>query len=169
MPLGGWLSDRLKHARGTPASRKIVPMAGMAVGAVLLLFGVLAREPAWIVAWFALALLAVGMAEGPSWATAVDLGGRRGGSSAAVFNFGGNAGGILARIVTPWIGQLLGWGYAVALGGLICLAGVVLWFWIDPHEKLRLMASPNGICPVIARGCHIVRIPPAGGNLDSSL
>jgi MFS family permease len=135
MPLGGWISDQLEHARGMPSRRRIVPIAGMSSGAVLLLAGVFAREPAWIVAWFALALLAVGMAEGPSWATAIDLGGHRGGSSAAVFNFGGNAGGILAPIVTPWVGQLLGWGYAVALGGLICLAGVVLWFLIDPGEN----------------------------------
>ena len=132
MPLGGWLSDRLEHARRSAGIRKIVPMLGMLAGAVLLIGGVSAREPAWIVAWFALALGAVGMAEGPSWATAIELGGRRGGSSAALFN----TGGILAPINTPWIGQTLGWGYAVSLGGLICLAGVVLWLWIDPHEKL---------------------------------
>ena len=81
MPLGGWLSSP-EHARRTAGSRKIVPMLGMLAGAVLLIGGVSAREPAWIVTWFALALGAVGMAEGPSWATAIDLGGRRGGSSA---------------------------------------------------------------------------------------
>ncbi|MGC8641109.1 MAG: MFS transporter, partial [Isosphaeraceae bacterium] len=45
MPLGGWLSDRLEHARGSPASRRIVPMAGLAAGALFLLCGVLARTP----------------------------------------------------------------------------------------------------------------------------
>jgi nitrate/nitrite transporter NarK len=135
MPLGGWLSDRLEHARGTPSSRKIVPMLGMSAGAVLLFVGVYAREPAWIVTWFSLALGAVGMAEGPSWATAVELGGRRGGAAAGILNFGGNAGGFLAPIVTPWIGQHYGWPPAVALGGLICLSGVLAWWWIDPHEK----------------------------------
>jgi MFS family permease len=135
MPLGGWISDRLEHARNTAGSRKIVPMFGMLAGAVLLIGGVSASEPAWIVTWFALALGAVGMAEGPSWATAIELGGRRGGSSAALFNTGGNAGGILAPIITPRIGETLGWGYAVSLGALICLAGLVLWIWIDPHAK----------------------------------
>ena len=135
MPLGGWLSDRLERARGSPASRRVVPMAGLAAGAFFLLCGVLARAPEWIVVWFALALLAVGMAEGPSWATAIELGGSRGGSAGAVLNFGGNAGGFLAPIVTPWVGQFLGWSYAVALGGLVCLAGVVLWIGIDPAEK----------------------------------
>ena len=75
------------------------------------------------------------MSEGPFWASAIELGGRRGGSSAALFNTGGNAGGLLAPIITPWVGEQLGWGYAVALGGLICLAGVVLWFWIDLDER----------------------------------
>ena len=143
MPLGGLLSDRLEQLSGTSRSRKIVPMAGMTAGAILLIIGVLAREPAWIICWFALALGAVGMSEGPFWATATELGGRRGGSSAALFNTGGNAGGLLAPVVTPWVGELLGWGYAVGLGGLICLAGVVAWLWItvgkpDPSPSADL-------------------------------
>lgn len=135
MPLGGWLSDRLEEAGGGPGRRKVVPMLGMAAGAALLFAGVFASEPAWIVTWFALALGAVGMAEGPSWATAIELGGRRGGSSAALFNLGGNAGGLLAPIITPAVGQAFGWGYAVALGAIICFVGLVLWFWIDPGRK----------------------------------
>jgi MFS family permease len=132
MPLGGWLSDRLERASGTVRSRRVVPVVGMTAGALLLIVGAFAQEPVWIVVWFALALGAVGAAEGPFWATAVDLGGRRGGSAAALFNTGGNAGGMVAPILTPLVGQYLGWGYAVGLGGVICLLGVLLWFWIDP-------------------------------------
>jgi MFS family permease len=131
MPLGGWLSDRLERATGSGRSRRIVPMAGMAAGAGLLALGVFASEPFWIVTWFALALGAVGTAEGPFWVTAVELGGRRRGSAAALFNTGGNAGGMLAPVVTPWVGQNLGWGYAVGLGALICLAGVALWLGVE--------------------------------------
>jgi MFS family permease len=131
MPLGGWLSDRVEHASGSSHTRKWVPMGGMTAGAILLIVGVIAREPVWIVGWFSLALGAVGMSEGPFWATATELGGRRGGSSAALFNTGGNAGGLLAPVVTPWVGESFGWAYAVALGGLLCLGGVVLWLWID--------------------------------------
>jgi ACS family D-galactonate transporter-like MFS transporter len=134
MPLGGWLSDRLERASGTIRTRRVVPMAGMTAGALLLILGAVEESPGWIVAWFALALAAVGAAEGPFWATAVELGGRRGGSAAALFNTGGNAGGLLAPIVTPMVGQYFGWGYAVGLGGVICLLGVVLWLWIDPAD-----------------------------------
>ena len=106
-------------------------MAGMSAGAAAPGPRGICERPAWIVTWFALALGAVGMSEGPFWATAIELGGRRGGSSAALFNTGGNAGGMLAPVVTPWIGQLYGWGYAVGLGAVICLVGVVLWLGIE--------------------------------------
>jgi MFS family permease len=135
MPLGGWLGDRLERAAGTGRSRRIVPMAGMAAGAGLLALGVFASEPYWIVTWFALALGAVGTAEGPFWVTAVELGGRRRGSSAALFNTGGNAGGMLAPVVTPWVGQNYGWCYAVGLGALICLAGVAFWLGVETGPK----------------------------------
>jgi ACS family D-galactonate transporter-like MFS transporter len=142
MPLGGWLSDRLELAFGSRPGRKIMPMVGMSSGAALLVLGVFASDPAWIVTWFALALGAVGTAEGAFWVTAIELGGRRGGSSAAIFNTGGNAGGMLAPVLTPWIGQLYGWGYAVALGALICLLGVGFWIGIDVGESSLHKGSP---------------------------
>jgi MFS family permease len=135
MPLGGWLSDQIECKLGTRVGRRVVPMAGMFAGAVLLGAGVFAREPAWIVTWFALALGAVGASEGPFWQTAVDLGGRRGGTSGAIFNTGGNAGGLLAPIVTPWVGERFGWPWAMGLGALICLVAVVLWIAIDATPR----------------------------------
>jgi MFS family permease len=136
MPLGGWLADRLEHARGSSSTRGVVPTAGMLAGALLLIAGILTHDPVWMVACFALAMGGVGMAEGPFWSTAVALGGRRGGSAAALLNTGGNAGGMLAPVLTPWIGETYGWGPAVCLGSAICLVGVVLWCWIDPEERL---------------------------------
>jgi MFS family permease len=134
MPLGGWLSDRLLHRYGHRLGRTLVPVAGMLAGAILLQVGLLASQPAWVVTWFALALGAVGACEAPFWTTAVELGGRRGGTSAAICNTGGNVGGFLAPIVTPWISALYGWPYGITLGSIICLAGVCLWLWINPSK-----------------------------------
>ncbi len=69
------------------------------------------------------------------WSTAVELGGRRGGASGAIFNTGGNAGGILAPILTPRVGERFGWPYAVALGSLACVLGLVLWLGIRTGER----------------------------------
>jgi dipeptide/tripeptide permease len=78
----------------------------------------------------------MGAVEGPFWATAVELGGRRGGTSAGICNTGGNAGGLIAPVVTPLVGNRLGWHWAIGLASAICLLGVCLWWWIDPRERI---------------------------------
>src|SRR5262249_43135522 len=83
MLLGGWLADRLQEQWGRRSGRVAVAAGGMLATGVLLGLGILASQPGWIVLWFALALAAVGATEGPFWTTAVELGGRRGGTAAA--------------------------------------------------------------------------------------
>ena len=56
MPVGGWISDRLQRTVGYRYGRALVPAAGMIASAVLLFLGVQAKDPVWIVTWFALAL-----------------------------------------------------------------------------------------------------------------
>jgi MFS family permease len=135
MPLGGWLSGRLAHTLGVRRGRAFVSGGGMILSAALLGLGVLAREPAWIVAWFALAHAAIGAAEGPFWATAVDIGGNKGGTAAAICNTGGNVGGLLAPVMTPWVSGHFGWGWGIGLGGVICFLGALCWCWIEPAPR----------------------------------
>jgi MFS family permease len=133
MPLGGWLSDRMLSLFGWRAARAGLAISAMTASAGLLLLGISAADPLWIVVWLSLALGVLGMAEGPFWVTAVEVGGRRGGLSAGIFNTGGNAGGILAPVVTPWISDTLGFGWqtGIAVGSVVCVIGAALWFWID--------------------------------------
>jgi len=137
MPFGGWLSDRLQHALGFRLGRTLVPATGMFLSALLLGLGVLAKEPAWIVAWFTLALGAMGASEGSFLSSAVEVGGAHGGTSAAICNTGGNAGGMLAPWLTPLISAHFGWPWGISLGGVICFLGAILWFWIDPAQRVR--------------------------------
>ena len=118
---------------------------GMLLSAVLLGMGVLAREPVWIVIWFTLALGAIGASEGPFWATAVDIGGRSGGTAAAICNTGGNLGGLLAPTLTPWVSDHWGWPSGIALGGVICFLGALCWCRIDPRsfdDDIQLAERP---------------------------
>ena len=141
MPLGGWLSGRLAHTLGVRRGRAFVSGGGMLASAVLLGLGVLAREPAWIVAWFALAHAAIGASEGQFWATAVDIGGSKGGTAAAICNTGGNVGGMLAPVMTPWISGHFGWPWGIGLGGVICFLGALCWCWIDPVPRTTKLDS----------------------------
>jgi sugar phosphate permease len=142
MVSGGWLCDWLIQRIGFRWGRALVPLFGMTASAVFLLLAMLRQEPAWIVTCIALANGAVGMTEGPVWATAIELGGRNGATAAGICNTGGNAGGMIAPIVTPWLGNLLtprlgkalAWQVAIGVAGGLCLVGVSLWFWIDASQ-----------------------------------
>jgi ACS family glucarate transporter-like MFS transporter len=137
MPLGGWLSGRLSIGFGVRRGRAFVSGGGMIASAFLLGLGVMAREPVWIVTWFALAHATLGASEGPFWATAVDIGGSKGGTAAAICNTGGNLGGLLAPVVTPWVSGHLGWPWGIGLGGVICFLGALCWRGIDPAPQGR--------------------------------
>ena len=135
MPLGGWLSGHLAQTLGVRRGRAFVSGGGMMASAALLGLGVLARDPLWIVAWFALAHVAIGASEGPFWATAVDIGGSRGGTAAAICNTGGNVGGMMAPVMTPWVSGHFGWPWGIGLGGVICFLGALCWCWIEPVPR----------------------------------
>lgn len=135
MMLGGLLSDRLLRVWGYRWGRAAVPIAGMLLSAALLGLGLLLDDPLALLACFAVALAAGGACEGPCWATAIELGGRRAGTAAGIFNTGGNIGGLLAPVITPWISRLLGWQWGIRLGAVACLLGVGLWLGIDPRER----------------------------------
>src|SRR5947208_7811922 len=137
MPLGGWLTDKAQKQRGQTAGRTLVPRIGMAASAVLLLFGIFATQPFWIVLWFTLSLGILGLCEGAFWTTAVELGGTRGGTAAAIMNTGGNGIGLLAPMVTPWVGAKMGWVWGIGLGAIVAVAGAVCWFWIDPKQSAQ--------------------------------
>jgi MFS family permease len=135
MAAGGWVMDGLVRRYGLRQGRAMVPVVGLLAGAAFLALGIVVRQPEWIVACFSVALGAVGAVEAPTWTTAVELGGRRGGTAAGICNTGGNVGGLIAPIVTPWVGTHFGWEWAIGLGSLACLLGVTLWFWVDPRER----------------------------------
>jgi MFS family permease len=136
MVLGGWLSDRARKWLGPRRGLTFVPVAGLTLAALLTPCGLLLREPAGVVAVFALAMVAAGMTEGPSWTAAVLIGGRSGGTAAGVMNTGGNAVGLLAPVLTPWIGEYFGWNAAVAVAAGVCLAGAALYLAVDPAQRL---------------------------------
>lgn len=147
MVSGGWIADRLRKSYGAWTGRALVPMVGMTLGAVFLVLGVISTQIGWIVLWLALALLAVGAVEAPTWTAAVEAGGVRGGTAAGIVNTGGNLGGFVAPILTPVVSHAVrdafglsdqaGWQWGITLAGVLCLSGAILWWWIRPEETAR--------------------------------
>jgi len=145
MVLGGGVTDRLQSMWGHGQGRSVVPIAGMTAGAFFLWLGLLVQGIDGIITCLAVALAGVGACEAAVWTTAVELGGHQGGTAAGICNTGGNLGGLIAPVLTPYLShevmavfavdEQVGWQWGIALGGLICLFGAILWWWIDPHER----------------------------------
>jgi MFS transporter, ACS family, D-galactonate transporter len=135
MPLGGWITDRVVRWRGHVSAQSIVPKIGMILSALLLACGVLARDKFWIVGCFTASLAVLGLCEASFWTVAVRIGRERGGTSAAIMNTGGNGIGLLAPMITPWIGTHLGWGWGLGMGALIGLLGGLCWFGIKLRDE----------------------------------
>ena len=89
----------------------------------------------------------VGACEGCFWSSAVEVGGRLAGTAAAIMNTGGNGGGMLAPVITPWVSKYLHWQLGIGLGGLLCLLGALCWFWIDPKKRARTTDGRAAITP----------------------
>ncbi len=132
MPFGGLLTDRLERRYGRARGRLMLPVTGMVLGALFLFIGVAVKDPIFVVVCFSLAMGSIGAVEPPFWLTAIDLGGTRGTTAAGIMNTGGNFGGFLAPIVTPWISTYLGWQGGLGFGALLCLAGAGLWYFVRP-------------------------------------
>jgi len=136
MPIGGWLTDRAVRWRGNGAGRTIVPKFGMILSAIFLMCGIVTTDRFWIVACFTAALGMLGLCEASFWTVAVNLSPQRGGTSAAIMNTGGNGIGLLAPVITPWLGTHLGWKWGLSVGAIVGVLGALCWFGVTAREDI---------------------------------
>ena len=135
MPIGGWLTDRAVRWRGESSGRTLVPKFGMILSSLFLVCGIFSTERYWIVACFTAALGTLGLCEASFWTVAINLSRQRGGTSAAIMNTGGNGIGLLAPMITPWLGMHLGWRWGIGVGAVVGVLGALCWCWINPAPR----------------------------------
>ena len=69
---------------------------------------------------------------------------RNGALACALLNTSGNGIGMLAPLVTPFIGQRFGWTSAIFVACVVCAAGGLLWLGIGrPAERPPLASDPT--------------------------
>jgi sugar phosphate permease len=143
-PLGGWISDRLVGHFGLRAGRRLVPIVGLTMSAILLSLGASVGQPVVGAGLLSLALGCASASDGPFWASAIDIGGAHVGAAGGILNTGGNLGGFLAPIITPYVAARLGWTWGLNAGSLIVMLGVLVWLFIDPTKSLA-DSEPSGL------------------------
>jgi MFS family permease len=143
MVFGGWLADRIPpHASGR-SRRGLVSAWGMVASGVVFELGLLGSDSRVMVSAFAISAALLGMCEAAFWTTAVQLGRSRGGLAAGMMNLGGNAGGFLSPIATPWLGTYFGgylgaasgWRASLAVAGAISVVGALMWLGVRPGSQ----------------------------------
>jgi MFS family permease len=130
MPLGGVISDRLTRRYGPHVGRRMVPIAGLSLGAALLYFGTLSVG-ATAVMCFSLAFGLAACCEGPFWATVTEIAGERVGAASSILNTGAQVGGFFAPILTPLIASRAGWSWGLYTGSLVAISGVIAVYFVN--------------------------------------
>jgi len=132
MPLGGWISDCLTRSYGAKFGRRVVPMVGLSLGGMLLYAGTILPGTAAAVISLSLATGFASWCEGPFWACAIEVADKQVGAACGILNTGGNAGGFLAPVITPYIAARAGWSWGLYSGSLMAIVGVIACYFVDP-------------------------------------
>ena len=144
-PVGGWISDRLILRYGMRNGRRIVPVVGLSVSAILVYVGCNVTGTLPTVLLLCLSLGVAASTDGPYWAAAIDASGQHSGTGGAIFNTGGNLGGMLAPALTPLIASWAGWSAGLYAGGALALIGVIVWFFIGAESAARAGAAQEQV------------------------
>jgi ACS family glucarate transporter-like MFS transporter len=142
MPLGGWISDRLTKSYGPRLGRRLVPTVGLSSGAVLLFLATITPGITLTAALLSLAIGFASFCEGPFWSTAIQVGGDDAGTAGAIINTGGNVGGFLAPILTPYIASHAGWSWGLYTGSLIAVGGAIACYFLNPSVRENTEMAP---------------------------
>jgi MFS family permease len=137
MPIGGWLSDRLTRSHGAKFGRRVVPIFGLSLGALFLYVGTIVSGPAIAVLSLSLATGFASWCEGPFWASTIEVAGKQVGAACGILNTGGNVGGFLAPILTPYIASGAGWSWGLYAGSLMAVVGMIACYFVDPTGRTR--------------------------------
>ncbi len=143
-PTGGWASDRLGSRYGLRNGRRIVVIGCMAISAVLVIIGTNVTGTAATVTLLCLSLGFAAATDAPYWAAAIDASGKYSGTGGAIFNTGGNIGGMLAPTLTPLLAHWFGWSSGLYFGGAVVFLGILVWFFLTPQGTPRRIVEAAG-------------------------
>src|SRR5436190_2128907 len=136
IPAGGWISDRLAAGRlGLAWGRRLVPLACLIAGGVMLAIGAATANPRVAALMLALSTASVLAVEGPFWATMLSVAGPRAGTAGGIMNMGSNVGGFISPALTPVLAAAIGWERSLDIAAVAAVMAGALWLGVKPGER----------------------------------
>lgn len=143
IPLGGWITDRLVLSRMGPVwGLRLVPLVAMIFSGVLISIGAHTGNPIMAAVSLAFATAFILCVEGPFWTTATRVAGARSGTAGGFMNTGGNIGGLLSPLVTPWVASRIGWEGSLHIAAGLAVVGGLLWVAIGDSSVQHESGTP---------------------------
>ncbi len=135
--LGGWLSDvRAKRSGNLGAARRGVAMTGFLLAAASILPATFTGNAVASVWYTCVAVFALELTVGVSWAIPLDIGGDYAGSVSAVMNMGGNVGGALSPAALAYLVRGYGWEAPFVFTSALCLVAAALFVRINATKRI---------------------------------
>jgi MFS transporter, ACS family, glucarate transporter len=136
--LGGWFSDRLARRFGNlKVARRVVGAGGFLIAAASMVPACLTTDALASVWLSCVAMFAMELTVGVSWAITLDIGADSAGAVSAVMNTCGNLGGAIASALSAYLVKLSGWNAPFLVMAGLSLVAALLYFRIDASQRLQ--------------------------------
>ncbi len=136
-PLGGFISDILTRHMGKWAGRCGVGVIGMGGAAIWIAIGTQAESAQLCSIALAFGVGMQYLSQSTYWAVTADIAGRSAGTVSGVMNMGGQLGGALTSILTPWIAGSFGWTVSFLTPAVLCGLGAICWAFVNPNSRIE--------------------------------
>jgi len=133
--IGAYLCDGLSARIGKRRGMRYIGVAGLTLGAVLILLAARAQSPYICVVFLSLCLGCQQLTEGAFWAATISVAEEDASTACGVLNTGGNVVGGIGALMVPLMVASLGWPAALTAASVFALVGAGLWLVIDAEER----------------------------------
>jgi len=141
--IGGLLTDAVARRFSPGQARTWVGLTGLLLAGLLLSAGIWCPAPRPAALLMAMAAAGVDLFLGSAWASALDIGGERGGAVAGLMNAASNCAGFVSPSLNGWIlGRWNDWNIFLLAAVAIDLAAAALWIGVNPSPRRE--APPVG-------------------------
>jgi len=140
--MGGWLSDLLlRRGFRLKFARQSIAVIGFVIAGLAMLPASITRDPITCVWLSCVAVFALELTVGISWALPLDIAGEFAGSTSSVMNMFGNIGGAISPTVLAYLVKGFGWEAPFLVTSSLCGMAALLYLKIDASQSILSKAK----------------------------